>query len=697
MELEEGVAAPVQAAELPLPECDKENEDHNMRSESHEESVETVTTKETVDPSEVSPLDKYSKSEGKTAEPATAVADTKSEEMQPSPSAPDEVQEKSEITQTGQEDNTEMDWKKYYRRSNRAQSDVKYFQEAPKPKKKPERQYHDIMCYVCEGIDPILWCSGLCGRSFHADCLESLKTQPSFEDPPKVSDGEPREYSDKPTQSPEADRTPESLHSSPSTTTALANDNTFTEVDKLDASPVGAEDSTEIPVAPKSENGADAGEVETKDAQKKAESDSEGEEEIVPTFILCCECSQNRYRCILCNKTGPLGSKDTAILPERVFQCNLKSCNKFYHQKCLQEHLGNDSVDMTRLKCPAHTCRNCEDGSIHYTSKPYRNKDSRKLLPCFRCPVAYHQNCFPPGEDIDILGTQVLICHNHDPKVTFGKTRAELKAEYEARLALNASMVQLFPNWPEYSHIMWAPPETQADFLLPRSLLEAGRAWVPTEPPPYKKINRTIYHESVRKPPPVPASEIDICTCKPEDQCKEGCINASMNIECSKKCKLGDKCRNQRFAKREIAKVKVSLTKDRGWGLIAAEDIKSHTFIIEYCGELIDEDEKQRRLEVARLENEHNFYFFQLTSDLCIDAGPKGNNARFANHCCQPNCATQKWTVGSELRVGIFSLVDIPAGTEITYDYNFEGYWAPGAQIACKCGAPNCSKFLGKR
>lgn len=48
--------------------------------------------------------------------------------------------------------------------------------------------------------------------------------------------------------------------------------------------------------------------------------------------------------------------------------------------------------------------------------------------------------------------------------------------------------------------------------------------------------------------------------------------------------------------------------------------------------------------------------------DRIIDAGPKGNEARFMNHSCQPNCETQKWTVNGDTRVGLFALTEIPAG-----------------------------------
>lgn len=58
--------------------------------------------------------------------------------------------------------------------------------------------------------------------------------------------------------------------------------------------------------------------------------------------------------------------------------------------------------------------------------------------------------------------------------------------------------------------------------------------------------------------------------------------------------------------------------------------------------------------------------FFLQFQDRIIDAGPKGNYARFMNHCCQPNCETQKWCVNGDTRVGLFALVNIKAGKELT-------------------------------
>ena len=102
-------------------------------------------------------------------------------------------------------------------------------------------------------------------------------------------------------------------------------------------------------------------------------------------------------------------------------------------------------------------------------------------------------------------------------------------------------------------------------------------------------------------------------------------------------------------------------TRDRGWGLFLREDVKKGDFIIEYVGELITMVEFQRRLAVSMAgdSSAENFYYMTMDSQRMIDAGPKGNIARFMNHSCDPNCETQKWTVNGDTRVGLFTNQDI--------------------------------------
>ena len=142
-------------------------------------------------------------------------------------------------------------------------------------------------------------------------------------------------------------------------------------------------------------------------------------------------------------------------------------------------------------------------------------------------------------------------------------------------------------------------------------------------------------------------------------------------------------------------------TADRGYGLQAASPIASGSLVIEYCGEVISHEECYRRLSSYDLLGVHDFYMMELSSHLMIDARRLGNAARFINHSCAPNCGTQVWAVGSQQRVGIFASRHIEQGEEITYNYRAQTFNARGEHNnvvqACRCGATNCSSFLGEK
>ncbi|KAG9265901.1 histone-lysine N-methyltransferase, H3 lysine-36 and H4 lysine-20 specific isoform X2 [Astyanax mexicanus] len=219
------------------------------------------------------------------------------------------------------------------------------------------------------------------------------------------------------------------------------------------------------------------------------------------------------------------------------------------------------------------------------------------------------------------------------------------------------------------------------------------------KPPPYKhiKANRPIGKVQIIT---ADLSEIPRCNCRATDESPCGmdseCINRMLLYECNPQvCPAGEKCQNQRFLKREYSEVEIFRTLSRGWGLRGCHDIRKGDFVNEYVGEVIDEEECRARIRQAQENDIGNFYMLTLDKDRIIDAGPKGNEARFMNHSCQPNCETQKWTVNGDTRVGLFALVDISAGTELTFNYNLE--CLGNGKTVCKCGAPNCSGFLGVR
>ena len=78
-----------------------------------------------------------------------------------------------------------------------------------------------------------------------------------------------------------------------------------------------------------------------------------------------------------------------------------------------------------------------------------------------------------------------------------------------------------------------------------------------------------------------------------------------------------------------------------------------------------------------------------------IDSIERGNEARFINHSCQPNCITRKWNFLGETTVGVFALRDIAPGEELTFDYKFDVYSTPLS--LCLCNSANCKGYLGLR
>jgi SET domain-containing protein len=127
-----------------------------------------------------------------------------------------------------------------------------------------------------------------------------------------------------------------------------------------------------------------------------------------------------------------------------------------------------------------------------------------------------------------------------------------------------------------------------------------------------------------------------------------------------------------------------------GLGAFAIRPIKKGARIIEYTGERISNAEADRRYDEDKMKSHHTF-LFTLTSRTVVDAAVGGNEARFINHSCAPNCEA---VIVDGKRIYIEALTDIPVGTELVYDYQYERTDEHTAEderfYACHCGAPEC-------
>jgi SET domain-containing protein len=126
-----------------------------------------------------------------------------------------------------------------------------------------------------------------------------------------------------------------------------------------------------------------------------------------------------------------------------------------------------------------------------------------------------------------------------------------------------------------------------------------------------------------------------------------------------------------------------------GLGAFALRRIRKGTRIVEYLGERVSHEEADRRYESKDANDAHTFLFI-VDSKTVIDAGVDGNDARFLNHSCNPNCES----VIENRRVFIEAIRTIEPGEEMTYDYQIqrEEDDPPGIDevFACRCGHTEC-------
>src|SRR5688572_15073402 len=126
-----------------------------------------------------------------------------------------------------------------------------------------------------------------------------------------------------------------------------------------------------------------------------------------------------------------------------------------------------------------------------------------------------------------------------------------------------------------------------------------------------------------------------------------------------------------------------------GTGAFATRPIAAGTRLIEYRGERLTPADADARYPDGS-GGPHHTCLFAIDDDVVIDAAVDGNEARFINHSCSPNCDA----VIDDGRIWIEAIRAIEPGEELAYDYAYvlEERHTPAAKrrYPCTCGAATC-------
>ncbi len=142
--------------------------------------------------------------------------------------------------------------------------------------------------------------------------------------------------------------------------------------------------------------------------------------------------------------------------------------------------------------------------------------------------------------------------------------------------------------------------------------------------------------------------------------------------------------------------IRVAPSPIHGQGVFAKRGIPRGTRVIEYTGERRSLESLVRDTSGA---SETYAYLAHLHRGMLIDGSRNGNDARFVNHSCDPNC--ELYVFDDHLYV--YAMRDIVEGEELTFDYQLDSPSGLAAVRArdegapCSCGSTNCRGTMRRR
>jgi SET domain-containing protein len=143
--------------------------------------------------------------------------------------------------------------------------------------------------------------------------------------------------------------------------------------------------------------------------------------------------------------------------------------------------------------------------------------------------------------------------------------------------------------------------------------------------------------------------------------------------------------------------VLVRRSRVHGRGVFATRAIAEGERVIEYTGDRITHDQADAQCADDEAMARHHTFFFAVDDEIVVDGGRGGNESRYINHSCAPNCEV----VISRRRIYIDALRDIRAGEELSYDYWYttdDSYTEEDLRriYPCRCGALKCRGYLAR-
>ncbi|XP_062184153.1 histone-lysine N-methyltransferase, H3 lysine-9 specific SUVH5-like [Phragmites australis] len=255
-------------------------------------------------------------------------------------------------------------------------------------------------------------------------------------------------------------------------------------------------------------------------------------------------------------------------------------------------------------------------------------------------------------------------------------------------------------------------------------------------PMPYRYISRLRYPHNYQPTPPAGCGCVGGCSDSKKCACavknggeipfndKGRIIEAKPLVyECGPSCKCPPTCHNRVGQHGMKFRLQVFKTKSMGWGVRTLDFIPSGSFVCEYIGEVLEDEEAQKRTTDEYLfAIGHNYYDESLWEGLsrsipslqkgpdiddeagfAVDASEMGNFAKFINHSCTPNLYAQNVLYDHDDKsvphIMFFACDDIRPRQELAYHYNYtidQVHDANGniKKKKCLCGSVECDGWL---